>query len=284
MSLNFKEYIFSLLCKKNLKWGEVKKKKLNKVELLKVQKGEWINFWKRFEQEEPSFNGKVIVDYGSGFGYDSLFMLESGASHVYCLEVTEDRLKSCSHMHLSHGYHNATYIDNNNVEKLKDKIGTNKIDIIVCRDVMEHVPVPKVVLKSMYDILKPGGIAYIGFSPLYKSPFGPHISSYCKMPYVHIIFSEKTIIKVLKKLYGLPPTVHGYLDIPGSGVNKLSYFEYIDYLNRFDWSIAKSLINSFQNRRLMKSVINLFVFLIPFKSVQELIIVNSYVKLVKRNI
>ena len=284
MSLNIKENLFSLLCKKNIKWGEVKKKKLNEAELFKVQKIEWINFWKRFEQDEPSFQNKVVVDYGSGFGFDSLFMLKSGASHVHCLEVTADRLESCKNMHKSNGYQNATYIDNKNVEELVNKVGINEVDIIVCRDVMEHVPFPEAVLKSMYDILKPGGVAYIGFSPLYKSPYGPHISAYCKFPYIHIIFSEDTIINVLKKLYNLPATVKGYIDIPGSGVNKLAYFDYMKYLNHLDWNIEKSLKNSFQRRRFLKSFLNFFVFLIPIRSIQELIIVNSYTKLIKKNV
>lgn len=282
MQLKLSEKLFSFTCNKNLKWGDTRKKSVEDSELLKIQEEEWSMFWARFGLPEPEFRGKEVIDYGSGFGFDSLFMLKAGAKHVYCLEVSEDRLEKCRNLHISHGYQNASYVNNSNVELLTEKINSNSVDIIVCRDVMEHVPFPYETLKSMYDVLKPLGNAFIGFSPLYKSPYGPHILPYCKLPYVHLLFSEKTIMNTLKKLYSLPDTINSYIDIPGSGVNKLSYYNYLKYLKSFKWQISNLRMNSFEGKKFLGRILNLTVATIPIRPVKELFIVSSYIKLTKK--
>ncbi len=282
--LSFSEKCFSLLCKRSDKgWGEIKTNIQSQENLYSIQNKDWKMFWERIGESIPSFHNKVIVDYGCGSGFDSLFMLRRGARYVYCLEIVERYLKSAKDLHSFYGFRNVSYIDNNNVMELRKKIAGGIVDIIYCRDVMEHVASPYLVINSMYSLLKHGGVAFIGFSPLYKSPYGAHIRNKCKVPWVHLIFSEKTIITVLKKLYGLPSSIEGYLDIEGSGVNKLSYFQYLEMLGRFRWKIEINHFNHFPRRVFLTESLNLITALIPLKIIKELFIINTYVKL-KKNI
>ena len=250
-------------------------------ELLALQKKEWEDFWERFDSPIPDFRDKIVVDYGCGFGYDSLFVLQDEAKHVYCLETSERRFNNTKKLHGLHGYKNATYIINDNVSELQNKIKGREVDIIICRDVMEHVPSPSDVLDSMYSVLRPGGAVYIGFSPLYKSPYGPHIKNKCKIPWIHLIFSEKTILNVFKKIYGLPSSITNYIEMEGSGVNKLSYFYYKKLIGNFSWRIEIDLINRFSKRPLLMKALGIFIKLIPFRNLKELFIVSSYIKLIR---
>jgi len=279
---NISEKCFSILCNKNAnKWSD-KKKKIPTEEQELSQKKEWKKFWERIGEEEPQFKNKIIVDYGCGYGYDSKFMLDSGAKHVYSLDIELDRLEGSKALHKANGYSNVTYIDNKNVDSLTEKIAADSIDIIICRNVMEHVPSPPDVLESMLTVLKPMGIAYIGFSPIYKSPFGSHIGGKCKVPWAHFMFSEKTIINVLKKNYDLPQHINKYQEIPGSGVNKMSYYGYMDMVKSYPWNIASHYTNHFTKRPILMKFLNIAVKLIPFKKIKEFIIVNSYTKLIKK--
>jgi len=280
MRFNFAEKCFARLCNKNIRhWSQTGKDNIPSEELMALQKEEWEDFWKRFDYHSPDFRDKIVMDYGCGFGYDSLFILQNGAEHVYCLEVSETRLKNTKELHTSHGYTNATYIINTDVKELKNKTQGREVDLIVCRDVMEHVPSPFDVLDSMYSVLQPGGEIYIGFSPIYKSPYGPHIKTKCKIPWIHLIFSETTILNVFKKIYRLPPSITSYIEIEGSGVNKLSYFDYKKLIGGFSWNIEVDFINRFPEDRLLMKILNISLKLIPFRSIKEFFIVNSYIKI-----
>ena len=277
---NFAEKCFSLFCKKKQIHS---KAHLSQANLLSTQINEWKKYWGRFCIPIPSFKNKIIVDYGCGFGYDSLFVLQNGAKHIYCLEVSKKRLKQSEELHISHGFKNVTYINNTNIKDLQKKIINHTVDMIFSRDVMEHVPSPFDMLESMNLIIKSEGEIYIGFSPLYKSPYGPHFGSKCRYPWIHLIFSEKTILNVFKKLYKLPEKINTYQQIEGSGVNKLTYYDYKKMLNLFHWDNKIDKINSFQNRPFLMMLLNFIVTLIPTKKLKEFFIINSYIKLKKHS-
>lgn len=280
MKWNLAQRTFATLCNKKVKWGNVKRT-LNRDELYAVQKKEWRGFWARMSIPEPDWTDQVVIDYGCGQGYDSLFMLERSAAHVYALEVETGYLRQARDLHQRHGFENATYIDNRNPSALVETMGREQVDGIVCRNVMEHVPDPRAVLRSMYDALRPGGTAYIGFSPLYKSPYGAHIYAMCRVPWVHLVFAEETVISVLRELYNLDDSVQGYLDIPGSGVNKMSYFAYKDLLAELNWQIKIDLINCSASTSPRLRIANAAVKMLPIRALKELFIISSYVQLCK---
>ena len=278
---NYVEKCFALFCKKNIpQWGTTEKCDLSQESLMLLQRQEWREYWQRMGSDVPDFTDKVVVDYGCGFGYDSLFALQKGARHVYCLEVSEARLKGAEELHASHGFKNVTYIDNTDVGELPKKIDAG-VDIVFSRDVMEHVPSPREVLDSMYRVTNPGGEIYIGFSPFYRSPFGSHFKCRCGCPWIHLVFSEKTILNVFKELYGLSRSVNSYQEIEGSGVNRLSYFEYKEMIDGFAWERESDHTNRFPRRPPLTKTLNLLVKIMPFRSAKELFIINSYIRLRK---
>lgn len=279
--LNTREKIFSLLCNRKRKRWSDGKKELSEAERRPMQEKEWMRFWERMGTGVPDFKDRVVVDYGCGYGYDTLLMLEAGAKHVYCLDVVAERLEDSETLHRSKGFKNTTYIENTDVTALAGKVGAGTVDMVVSRNVMEHVPSPKDTLDSIHAVLKPGGIAYIGASPLYYSPRGSHFGGKCAVPWVHLIFSEKTILNTFKALYDLPEDIERFQDIPGSGVNKMAYRDYETLLESFDWEIAIKYVNRFTRRPLLMKGINILKALLPFKSLKELITVNTYVKLIK---
>ena len=65
-----------------------------------------------------------------------------------------------------------------------------KFDIILLRDVVEHIPNVKEVLRNAARILQMGGVIFVSFPP-YLSPYGGHQQNnsaiIAKLPYIHYL-------------------------------------------------------------------------------------------------
>lgn len=79
-------------------------------------------------------------------------------------------------------------------------------DIIMLKDVIEHVPEQEKFIPYLKNLLKPDGVIFFGFPPWYM-PFGGH-QQICehkftsKMPYYHIL--PKAVYKGILKMAGEP--------------------------------------------------------------------------------
>ncbi|MEI6145319.1 MAG: class I SAM-dependent methyltransferase [Methylococcales bacterium] len=72
-------------------------------------------------------------------------------------------------------------------------------DFIFSFNAFEHIPDPELAINEMVRILRPGGLIWIDFNPLYASPLGLH--AFCfKMPYPQFLFSDSLIQSKLKDL------------------------------------------------------------------------------------
>lgn len=89
------------------------------------------------------------------------------------------------------------------------KVNTEKdfdglFDIIVLKDVIEHIHDQPKLIGWMKNFLKPNGIVFFGFPPWYM-PFGGHQqickSKISKLPYIHLLprFMYKAILKSRKE-------------------------------------------------------------------------------------
>lgn len=94
-------------------------------------------------------------------------------------------------------------------------------DIIILKDVIEHVPGQQAFIAHLKLFLKPGGQIFFGFPP-WHMPFGGHqqvcISKWAsKMPYYHIL--PKPIYKALLKMAGEHPlSIKELLEVKDTGI------------------------------------------------------------------
>lgn len=66
----------------------------------------------------------------------------------------------------------------------------NSFDVVFSFDAFEHFLDPPAVLREVHRILKPGGVLYASFGPLYFSPQGAHQWTSVDVPYCHLLFRE----------------------------------------------------------------------------------------------
>jgi SAM-dependent methyltransferase len=84
---------------------------------------------------------------------------------------------------------------------------------------MEHFPDPADALRQMERLLKPTGRILITFGEPWLSPWGSHMQFFCKVPWLNLWFSERTIMTV-RSLYRQDGATR-YEDVE-SGLNKMT--------------------------------------------------------------
>lgn len=97
----------------------------------------------------------------------------------------------------------------------------NNFDVIILKDVIEHVPEQEKFVPYLKNFLKSGGQIFFGFPPWYM-PFGGH-QQVCKnklasvMPYYHIL--PKFIYRGLLKMFKEGPyTIAELLEVKDTGI------------------------------------------------------------------
>ena len=158
---------------------------------------ETIKFYTKVKTTNEMFKDKIILDIGCGAAGKSLYYASLGAKEVHGVDVVEGYAKQSKELAIEKGFEDVFTFhlgDAANLEFLD-----NTFDTIIMNDAMEHVAKPEEVMKECYRVLKPGGKLYINFCP-YHHPFGAHLSDVIGIPWVHLFFSEKTMIDAYKEL------------------------------------------------------------------------------------
>jgi SAM-dependent methyltransferase len=71
-----------------------------------------------------------------------------------------------------------------------------KCDVIVSQNSFEHFVDAEHILAVMQSVLSPKGKIFITFAPPWYAPWGGRMAFFCRLPWVQILFPEKTVIEV----------------------------------------------------------------------------------------
>ena len=116
-----------------------------------------------------SFKGKDVLEIGGAQSCESMFpFLEDGASsgvvtglgHVYEEHKSKEynlRVMRADGLRLSEVFEPSSF------------------DITYGVSIVEHVHTPEILIDQIYNVLKPGGIAFLQGDPLWSSPKGHHL-------------------------------------------------------------------------------------------------------------
>ncbi len=161
------------------------------------------------EQTKPITKGMNVLEVGTGEGGVLKPFADKGA---FCVgvDLNEDRIVLANEFL-------EEYVTAGKIEFLFENIYdapfvkrfTGFFDVIMLKDVIEHVPEQEKFIAHLITFLKPGGQIFFGFPPWYM-PFGGH-QQVCrtkwasKIPYYHIL--PTFIYKPLLKMAGEHPFV-----------------------------------------------------------------------------
>jgi len=196
------------------------------------RRGEWDNprFWSRLG-EKPDVRGLRVLEIGSGWGSLCVDLARAGAERVVGLDLKQNLIefsRAYVHQHYPELEQRVIF----QATDLKD-YPVEPFDIVVSKDSFEHILDLGQMLFEIKRRLRPGGKVYVGFGPLYPSPYGDHdrrrtaFKRYgaagqlvARIPWGHL-FLEQPILNLTSQARGKP--IHSMYEL---GLNKRSLSDY----------------------------------------------------------
>ncbi|MEE4310897.1 MAG: class I SAM-dependent methyltransferase [candidate division KSB1 bacterium] len=143
------------------------------------------------------YRHKKVLEVGGGeFGL--LKALQEYGADCTGIDISKDRVEFARSIHDAGSIHfmvgDICHYDSISREE-------DGFDLIVLRDVIEHIPDQREALSVCAQLLKPGGLLYISFPPI-LSPFGGHQQNLKwgrRLPYIHLLpdYFYKQVLKVI---------------------------------------------------------------------------------------
>jgi len=161
---------------------------------------------------------KTVLDYGCGPGFQAVALVRCGAKAVVGIDINDSWLERANALAAQHECSDRVFFWHAG-DFLKDSSQQGKFDVVFCCGSFEHFADSAKELANMSRMIKPGGKILITFAEPWLSPHGSHMDNFCKLPYINVFFSEKTVMAVRSRFRDDGAT--RYEDIK-SGLNKMT--------------------------------------------------------------
>lgn len=191
--------------------------------------GDTIAFYRERYSADEMFRDKAVLDVGCGAAGKTMYYASLGAASIVGMDIVERYREKAEALARELGY----------ADRFRfvagDAADTGfpdcSFDTVIMNDAMEHVARPDLVLAEVRRILKPGGRLYVNFPPI-NHPFGAHLSDLIGIPWVHLFFSEDTLVAAYKELCRTVPDGDERVAFRISrDENGREYFSYINHMS-----------------------------------------------------
>jgi SAM-dependent methyltransferase len=177
-----------------------------------------------------------VLEIGCGEGGNLLPFLETGCSRVTGIDISEHKIENARKFYASiPGGDRVEFI----AADIYDCADAGAFDLIIMRDVLEHIHDQARFIGFVKRLLAPHGVLFIAFPP-WNNPFGGH-QQVCdspvlsKMPWIHLL-PGGLYRRLLRAAGENDAKIDGLLEIKETGIN-LGRFETI--IKREGFSVLK---------------------------------------------
>mgnify|MGYP000886957706 CR=1 FL=1 len=198
-----------------------------------------IKFYLKHSTVDEMFKDKVVLDIGCGAGGKTVFYASKGVEKIVGIEILDKYRKEAESLATEYNLKDKFEFVAGDAASMPFE--NEMFDTIIMNDAMEHVDKPEEVLEECYRILKKDGKLYLNFPP-YNHPYGAHLSDAVGIPWVHVFFSEKTLIRTYKELVKNLPDGKERIDFRIS--RKEDGTEYFSYINKMSIKRANRILNN----------------------------------------
>ena len=188
---------------------------------------------------------KNVLEIGCGHGGICVYAAMVGARSVVGIDLSDSALMSAELLKtkIEEETNFELPLQFKKMEAEKLHFDENELDVIIADNVLEHVSCISEVLNECNRVLVKGGKIIVPNFPSYLSKFGPHVKYGIKIPWVHIFFSQKTIVQQMHELAKTDPLMYEFY--PGLKNNAVTFKEVRQYND----------LNYISNRKFKKAAI-----------------------------
>lgn len=190
---------------------------------------ESIDYFNDLLKLDINFENKVVLDLGCSTGSIAQQFKNYGARKIIGIDIDEKAILEAKELNKD------TNIEFKLITSHNIPLDDESVDIIVSIDVFEHVENVEKTLQECYRILKPSGKLCIRTWG-WHHPYAPHLFSVMPVPWAHIFFSERTILRTCRKVYISNWYTPVYYDFNDDGSKQEGKYERQE-------SISKSHVN-----------------------------------------
>ena len=165
---------------------------------------------------------KVVLDYGCGPGYQAVAMAREGARSVVGIDINQNWLERARALAAENKCDDRVSFSEA-ASFLADSSNREKFDVTLCCGSFEHFADSARELAHMKSLTRRGGRILITFAEPWLSPYGSHMTLFTRVPYINILFSEKTVMAVRSRFRDDGAT--RYEEIV-SGLNRMTLAKY----------------------------------------------------------
>lgn len=143
----------------------------------------------------PGFHGlfqdKLVLDFGCGHGWQAVAMQKAGARRVVGIDISEERLAHGRALAEREGCSDEVTFSRTLPEELQ-----GQFDVVLSLSAFEHFADPAAELRAMRSAARTGGVVVVSFAEPWLSPHGSHMGHFTSLPWVNVLFSERTVMQV----------------------------------------------------------------------------------------
>lgn len=166
--------------------------------------------------------GRQYLDYGSGIGSDALIFGAAGYA-VTLADVSDILLAFAAFRCRRRGF------DVRTIDLKRQGLPRDAFDLVLCLDVLEHIPEPLGVVRAIRDALRPDGLLVV------HAPFGDDPDHPMHVVHRDIVTPRIRSLGMQPVDCPFPPEVrapHVYRKQQVPALDRLGYYLYDGYLNR----------------------------------------------------
>jgi len=201
---------------------------------------DYVNEWRK----------RDVLDLGCGYGGLIAAALDKDHATVTGMDVELNAVISAKrHISELKGDSTGIHFIIGNAHELP--FSPQMFDLIYTIATMEHFENPQKVLEECYRVLREDGLVYIIFSPYYAFN-GAHLFDFIHIPWCHLFFSEKTLIKVWRRLAKQNPDLASLNPVVDTnknrlvGLNRITIRKYKQIVGKSHFKIKEYKENTFK--------------------------------------
>lgn len=166
-----------------------------------------------FVDEYVDYRNKTVLDIGCGYGDLCIMLAKTAARRAVGVDVDQVRIDCARRNAKKEGVQQ--FLDFECADFVEDYTPVECFDLVFSLDALEHILDPLGCLRKAYNCLKKGGTLATLFGPLWWSPYGAHTFGFTRVPWVHILFPERVVLRVRAEYFRPDQVVERYEDIVG---------------------------------------------------------------------